>query len=227
MCVLAHVFEEHGLATVALSIVRAFAEKTRPPRCLHTEFPLGRPMGKPGDAAFQRRVLEAAFDLLSAPEGPVLADFPEEIQDAAERPLELSLPTYDAAGAPAPVAEAKALRDGYDRHRERYGHTNVGRLADADGIPQLIEAFVAIANGTPWKDAGIPRNNVMEASKDLMSYYEEAAGGLADEIPEARAVESWFFKKTATGALLKRAQQKLKEAGNPVWYYLIPATQQG
>lgn len=227
MCALAHVFEHHGLATVALSSVRSFTEKTRPPRALHCQFPLGRPLGKPGDAAYQRRVLEAAFDLLKAPEGPVLVDLPEEIKDATERPLDVAVPDYEPGADPPPVAEAKALRDAYDRHLKRYGHTNVGRLADADGIPSLISSFVAIAGGTPFKEAGIPRNNPMEASKDLMSYYEEAAAGIIDEIPEARAAESWFFTRTETGKLLKQAQQALKDASNPVWYYLIPGTQQG
>jgi len=39
-------------------------ERSHPPRALHCEFPLGRPLGRPGDAAFQRRVLVAALRLL-------------------------------------------------------------------------------------------------------------------------------------------------------------------
>lgn len=227
MCVLAHVLEEHGLATVALSSIRAFAEKTPPPRCLHCEFPLGRPLGKPGDPAYQRRVIEAAFELLKEPKGPVLVDFPDTIRDAAEHPLEVDLPSFESGDDPAPVAEAVAIRPMYDRHRERYGRTNVGRLADADGLPELIRSFVAIANGTPWRDAAVPYNNLLEATKDIMSYYEEAAAATLDAVPEARAAESWFFRNTAAGALLKQAQAKLKAAEYPAAAYIVPATQQG
>ena len=35
-------------ATVAISIIREQIEATQPPRALHCEFPLGRPLGKPG-----------------------------------------------------------------------------------------------------------------------------------------------------------------------------------
>src|ERR671910_544074 len=78
---LAHVIEAAGLATVALSLVRPQIEQSRPPRALHCEFPLGRPLGRPGDPEFQRRVLSAAFALLQRRDGPVLEDFPEAIAD--------------------------------------------------------------------------------------------------------------------------------------------------
>ena len=55
MGTLASVLEDAGLATVALSIIRGQVETTRPPRALHCEFPLGRPLGRPGDPALQRR----------------------------------------------------------------------------------------------------------------------------------------------------------------------------
>ena len=91
MCVLAHVFEAHGIATVTLASVRPVAEAMHPPRALYCEFPLGRPLGKVGDPAFQTSVLDAAFALLDAPAGPVLADFPVVIELETE-PLACSLP---------------------------------------------------------------------------------------------------------------------------------------
>src|ERR687898_1894693 len=84
---LAHAIEAAGLATVALSLVRPQIERSRPPRALHCEFPLGRPLGRPGDPEFQRRVLSAAFALLQRRDGPVLEDFPETITDEANTPL--------------------------------------------------------------------------------------------------------------------------------------------
>ena len=47
MGTLASVLEDAGLATVALSSVRGQVVTTRPPRALHCDFPLGRPLGRP------------------------------------------------------------------------------------------------------------------------------------------------------------------------------------
>jgi hypothetical protein len=49
-----------------------------PPRALWVSFEMGRPVGVPGDAAFQTRVLLAALKLLEADAGPLLEDFPED-----------------------------------------------------------------------------------------------------------------------------------------------------
>ena len=66
--------EERGFSTVAIASVRSQAEKTRPPRALWTTSQLGRPLGEPGDASFQRRVLLAAPGLLERTDGPVILD---------------------------------------------------------------------------------------------------------------------------------------------------------
>ncbi len=39
-------------------------------RLLYTDFPLGNPVGVPGDADMQRRIVAMALDLLVAAEGP-------------------------------------------------------------------------------------------------------------------------------------------------------------
>ncbi|MDP7639371.1 MAG: hypothetical protein QGG73_06605 [Candidatus Hydrogenedentes bacterium] len=203
-----------------ISIFRDHAERIHPPRALHCEFPLGRPLGVPNDAAFQRRVLDSALGLLAAKEGPVLEDFPNVIEDSASEPLSCTVPPRnDASLAPA-IDEARGLRKAYNRALEQNGHTNVGRLADADGIEGLLESFVKVADGVNLKEAGFPLDDIMEASKDVMSYYEEAASALVDHVPAARAAESWFFEKTEGAALILAAKAKLKEAKWPGWMLL-------
>jgi len=224
---IAHVLEANGLATISLSSIRGFAENTKPPRALHAEFPLGRPLGKPNDAAYQRRVLDAAFELLTRTEGPVLEDFPESIEDASAAPLSCTLPPRVDDGGSAAVSEAKGLRKAFDRALETHGRTNVGRLADADGVVGLIEKFEVIAKGDDWKEAGIAPKDLMEATKDILSYYEEAASALVEHTPAARAAESWFYRETETGSLMKKAQAALKDGGFPAWMYITPMTQQG
>ena len=97
MGTLASVLEQSGLVTVALSSIRGQIETTSPPRALHCEFPLGRPLGKPNDPDFQRDVLEHAFALLDESSGPVLVDHPVEIEDGADSPLSCVIPPADTS----------------------------------------------------------------------------------------------------------------------------------
>src|SRR5690554_3317000 len=111
------------------------AQKSAPPRALHCEFPLGRPLGKPLDPEFQHDVLRRAFALLAAPEGPVLEVHPEEIV-ADEQPLACALPPRFDAGLPPAVDEARGIRKAYDRSVAARGSTSVGRVVSPDEVPE-------------------------------------------------------------------------------------------
>ena len=226
MGTLAHSFEAAGLATVTLSLVRPHIERLHPPRALHCEFPLGRPLGRPGDPAFQRRVLDAAFALLDRPAGPVLEDFPEVVEDDADTPLACPSAVVRLLG-PASRREARALRPAWDRARAQLGRTQVGRAVDADDIPEAVAAFVRISEGTPWNDAALPADPTAVAM-DIRSYYEEAALALAGHVPAARTAESWLFRSTATGVVLKAALATMASSDPPYerLLYIVPMSQQ-
>lgn len=228
MSALAHVFEQAGIATVGISSIRAQAEASRAPRILHCEFPLGRPLGKPGDAEFQHRVLAAAFNLLPRADVPVLVDFPDVITDESDQPLVCSIPLHHDHNAHPALNEVRGLRAAYDRQRAKSGRTMVSRLGAADRIAELVGVFVRIADGTPYDDAGLPTPQLGQAAMDIRAYFEEAAQALADHVPAARQAESWFYRSTATGALLKdvRAIAIAADAPRPVWFPIIPIGQQ-
>lgn len=219
MCVLAHVLEAAGLATVALVSNRVVAEKMHPPRALYGEFPLGRPLGKPGDAAFQRDVLLRAFALLDSPEVPVLVDHPEIIE-IDDTPLACALPPRYDTSVPAAVDEARALRPAWDRTHERLGITSVGRVTDADGIPDLVQRLVRIADGEAWDAVGLPGDPV-SCAHDLRTYYEEAAVALADDVTGG-SVEVWFSEVTEAGQALLAARRRMKDQDAPftLWFYM-------
>ncbi len=207
--------------------MRPQIERSRPPRALHCEFPLGRPLGRPRDPALQRRVLDAAVALLDTPAVPVLEDFPETITDEAAEPLACPLPPrYDPTLPPA-VDEARALRPAWERARRAGGGTQVGRVVDADGIPDAVAAFARIAEGMPWTEAGLPGDPAAVAM-DIRTYYEEAALALADHVPAARAAESWLYRTTETGAVLKAALVEVAQADPPYEriFDLVPMSQQ-
>jgi hypothetical protein len=152
---LAHVFEAAGLATIVLSSIRGVVEKMRPPRALHCEFPLGRPLGKPLDSAFQRDVLTRAFELLKEPAGPVLVDHPEKVHTETE-PIVCAVPPRFDPSLPAAVDEANGLMRAYQRTLESRGFSSVGRAISAEDVPNALQVLQNIANGAAWKEAGVP-----------------------------------------------------------------------
>ncbi|MGF1598895.1 MAG: hypothetical protein ACFCVK_18545 [Acidimicrobiales bacterium] len=223
MSTLAHVFEAVGLATIALGSQRNQIANTAPPRGLWCDFPLGRPLGKPGDPEFQHRVLAHAFALLDAT-GPVFETFEESIEDDGVEILACPLPPRNDPDAHPAVDEARGLRPAYDRAVARYGNrVGAGRVVDADHIVDAIEAFVRVADGTDWKQAAIP-GIPARVAQDVRGYYETAALGLADHVPGAWAGTRWFFDHTEVGKTVLAAREAMRVAGvkHPVWFYMTP-----
>lgn len=225
MSTLAHVFEAAGIATVALGSIRKQIESTAPPRGLWCDFPLGRPLGKPGDPEFQHRVLEAAFALLDSPE-PIVTEFGESIaaDEEADEMVSCPLPPRHDPDAHPAVDEARGLRAAYDRGVEMTGgRIAAGRVVEADDIPAAIEAFIRIAEGTSWNEAGIP-GLPMRASQDIRGYYETAMVAMVDHAPPAWAGTRWFLDATEAGKVLMAARKAMQEqdAPQPMWFYLTP-----
>ncbi len=231
MCTLAHVFEGLGFATIALASIREQAERMFAPRTLFCDFPLGRPLGRPSDAALQARVLQAGLALLDRESGPVIVDFPEVLVDEGSEHISCALPPRFNPAELAAVDEATALRGAYERtlstNAER---TNFGRVLTLEQIPEAFRALDRIATGTPWKEAGLPADPA-QLSIDLRTYYCEAAislpGSTVDRVGSGWALERWFLEKTEGGKLLMRAREAMKAGGAPfaVWFYMAPLDQ--
>ena len=80
-------FEEQGIATTIIGLIRLHLEKVQPPRALWVPFELGRPLGPPNNPEFQTRVLKTTLQLLESDDGPVvLTDFPDDEPDADDDP---------------------------------------------------------------------------------------------------------------------------------------------
>jgi hypothetical protein len=157
----------------------------------------------------------------------VLVDFPEQIADEAGEPLACTLPPRHDPSVPLAVDEVTGLRPAYDRHVAATGRTVVGRVIGPDRVADAVAAFCRIADGAPWEEAGLP-GVANEVVLDIRAYYEEAALALAGHVPGARAAESWLYRVTETGKVLRQAQQVMREADAPfpLWFYLVPVSQQ-
>ena len=224
MSTLAHVFEAAGLSTIVLASMKEVAERIAPPRTLYCEFPLGRPLGHPGDPEFQLDVLRRGLALLDANES-VFETHPVVI-DSDETPLSCTIPPRFDPDLPAAVDEATGLRAAYDRALAKRGVTSVGRVLDADGVPGALDVLHQWAEGAAWTEVPLPGKNTVAVAHDIRTYYEEAALELATgPVPGGRAAEAWFFEATEAGKtmLAARANLKEQEAPFPIWFYMAPA----
>lgn len=224
MSTLAHVFEAAGLTTIVLASTKEVAERIAPPRALYCEFPLGRPLGHPGDVEFQTDVLHRAFALLDATE-PVLETHPTVIE-ADETPMSCTIPPRFDPNLPASVDEAKGLRAAYDRALAKRGVTSVGRVISADEVPDALAVLHQWAEGASWTDVPVPGKNTVALVHDIRTFYEEAALELVTGPPPGgRAAEAWFYESTEAGKTINDARLAMKDQGAPFafWFYMAPA----
>ena len=212
------------MATVALGSIRGQIYGTAPPRGLFCDFPLGRPLGVPDDAAFQRRVIEHALGLLERSE-PVVEDYDVVIETEDSDTLMCPLPARMDPDAHPAIDEAKGLRPAYQRAIAKFDNrAGAVRLLDADTVPSAIEAFIRVAEGRPWKEAGIP-GIPARVSQDIRGYYEMAALEIAGHTPAAWAGYRWFRDQTKTGEVMRKARDAMRESGakEPLWRFLLPS----
>jgi D-proline reductase (dithiol) PrdB len=70
------IVEKAGIPTVSVTVLREITERVAPPRALFLDSPLGYPLGAPGDAALQTRIILAALALLTERVPPaIVRDF--------------------------------------------------------------------------------------------------------------------------------------------------------
>ncbi|MCP4752183.1 MAG: hypothetical protein GY866_14900 [Proteobacteria bacterium] len=167
-----------------------------------------------------------AFRLLQATE-PVLEEFPEVIKEDAGEMLTCPLPARSNEELHPALDEVHGLRPAFDRAIKQYGdRVSAGRVVSVDGIEEALSAFIRVADGVPWKEAGIP-GMPSRVAQDIRAFYEMAALGLSDHVPSAWSGSRWFFDSTMAGKAILAARSAMRDAGeaNHIWGYLSPADQ--
>ena len=222
MGALGHFLERQGIPTTGISLVREHTEVVRPPRALWVTFELGRPLGIPDDAPFQRRVTRAALDLLARTDGPLIADYLEHIDEPADFsgwacPINLAPSQVDTL-----EAEIERLATWHDRAVAARGRTTVG-VSGLD-MPAAGKLVTQALNGhLPTAQA------LKEATDDLRAYYLEAAAAFPDAgTPATR--KKWFWEETKLARAILTLQPKLAASADPQHKILanltlIPATE--
>lgn len=225
---LGHILENAGLSTVSISLVREHTERIVPPRALWVPFEFGRPLGVPGDAHFQRRVLVAALSLLESGSGPVLADYPEDVPDPEPSgdgagwvcPVNLRPPAADAgddAVVSAFLAEVAELQPWYDIGLERRGQTTFGASGlDIAACGRFLGDFLADDGGPATERwPGLRAGDVLKiVLMDVKTYYLEAALARPGRA-SSRDLEDWFWGDTNAGRMFLTLQRKCAASDDP------------
>ena len=202
--------------------MREHTEIVRPPRALWVTFELGRPLGIPDDPPFQRRVAKAALDLLARTDGPILADYPEDVPEVTDFsgwacPINLAPSQTDSL-----AAEIDRLATWYDQSVARQGRTTVG-VSGLDMLDAGALVNRALAGDLPEAQP------LKEAIDDLRAYYLEAASAFPDPGTSATR-KKWFWDETQLAKAILSLQPKLAQSTDPQHKILanltlIPATE--
>lgn len=212
MSVIAHWIEQRGISTVVIGLVRLHLEKTTPPRALWVPFELGRPLGAPGDAEFQKNVLHQALQLIeNATTAGEIVDFAHDDPRANPDP-DWQAPDIDSAQNI--LTEVEALKPYYQRQCVDNSRTAVG-VAKIP-IKEAAQLFDATYNNEEFVCSREDASAIMMlrlAIDDLKSYYIEAA--LIEGTPSSRQIYDWLWEETLLGKQIRQLRKKSSQSDDP------------
>jgi hypothetical protein len=219
--VLARVFEEHGLATTSISLVREHSEKVKPPRALFVPFPFGHPLGEANDPEVQVQVMRAAFELLDRETGPVLEEYPEDLSSDEDFNLAQASSVSTPEIATDVAFEVTTLRPYYEQWVAAHdGRTAVG-VTRVDqrrfrGLVRLLEAYAEAReiDSPEWnRDVPLPQF-IRWSADDLKAFYLEAR---MQQKPGAsfQELNAWLWSETAVSNLLRAVRDRMRAQGDP------------
>ena len=203
--------EDEGLSTTQISLVREHSEAIKPPRALWVPFELGRPLGQPNDAEFQKRVLRACLGLLEAESGPVLEDYQEDIPAGSAGydftgmscPIDLhSVPSNDSELTRSLVQEIGQIAPWYELAVDQRQRTTVGisELDILDAARFLIDFIEDPSSPSPRPEMEVGPM-LKHTCEDLKAFYSEAMSAQPG-MSSSLVVENWLWNETVLGKVL-------------------------
>jgi hypothetical protein len=209
--------EDESVPTVHVSLVREHTAVIRPPRALWVPFMLGRPLGVPNDASFQRRVVVAALRLLERPAGPVLEEYPEDApQNVASEgaevlacPVSFATVTGNVTLIDRVLAEIEQLHVWHDVAVKARGRTTMGlsRLP-VEALAKFLGAWAEGGRATIDCNGSSVPDALRLACEDIKSFYLEAAAAQPGRHSTTQLLE-WFWRDTQAAKLLFALQAAL------------------
>lgn len=181
-------------------------------------FPLGRPFGKAGDAAFQKEVLLAALQLLERDVGPILEEYPHDAEDDESAPPAACPVNFTTVPPPQGEidlllqrfrGEVMAMQTWYDLAKEKSGRTTAGISGlEADAIAEMLAGFALTGELTSGIAGQSLAETLTRASEDLLAYYLEAASAQPGQSTHPGALAQWFWGETCAARVLGEVRKK-------------------
>ena len=221
---LSHYLEDEGIATTQISLIKEHTQKMRPPRALWVSFPLGRPLGTPNDPEFQRDVLSQALNLLEEPEGPVLADYPHDIEDDQAGPAMPACPV-DFSSRNQDLTDIERLLQKFESEFnsmhtwhsiavEQKGWTACGISGlSFEELNKLYADFITDTTDGLIKFEANLADTLRLAAEDLKSCYFEALSARPGQPTDAASLADWFWEDTYAAAVINEVRKKCLEQG--------------
>ena len=230
MCGLAHILESHSFSTVLVGFVREHIEIIKPPRALWLNFPMGRPMGKPNDPDYQKKIIRSAFELLEKKAGPVLEDFPDIIPVKDGRmgyalPVDLVMKVSEIGDVDILLSEAQleisSMYQDYLLAKKFRGRTTVG--ASEMEIKELAPFVASFVKGEKPNNPGkgvtaIPQLKLVV--EDLNAYYTETRMH-RDDIDDFEVLGKWFWEESKVGKLILALEAVSLESNDKVLRQIV------
>jgi D-proline reductase (dithiol) PrdB len=212
---LSYYLERQGLITTGVSLVRENTESMQPPRALWVSFPLGRPLGKPGDAEFQTQVIMAALELVNRSSGPVLEDYPCDLPDSDLETVAACPVSFAKAAVPEDswqnrlLRELSSLESWYElSKRRREGRTLVG-ISDLTPRQNIQSLGKYLDQGQLPEDV----HWLKRAVEDLKVYYIEAMTAQPGDYAPNQ-IQQIFWQQTELGEAILMFYQQFQQSDN-------------
>lgn len=186
-------------------------------------FELGRPLGVPNNPEFQISVLRYALELLEAPAGPVLMDFPEDAPDTRDEPLQIACPVNFRSKPDETTStqqllddfssEVMQMRAWYDLACEKNKRTTTGVAGfSPEETAELLSEFVkGDVPRAKLKNTSIA-DSIRMVSEDLKAYYFEAVSAQPGQATDSSSLANWFWGETVAALVINHIRKICLEA---------------
>ena len=208
-----------------MSLVRPVTESVKPSRALWVPFPFGRPLGPPNQPNIQLDVLRRTLALVDEPSGPIIVDYPDNLDEEQEDHTAWSCPVTFPASVPETESdalttqlqqEAQLLQPWFYEGLRQRGRTTVGtsgKTADSIGeMLGILARFATDGDMTVPDGYAHPMPQLLRyITDDVRDFYNEAAiskPGAA--FPAPLDLLEWFFLTTVAGDVFYQVRNRLR-----------------
>jgi len=221
---LGHFLEAAGIATTQISLIREHTEVIRPPRALWVSFPLGRPLGNPNDAVFQRDVLRHALSLLDREEGPILEEYPKDAKEDETEQQPMACPVNFAK----PVLEQSSMAELCQKFREELKRMQTWHTLACEknkrstagvstlSFDEIGELFCNFVDGEV-KEQQLNGRKLADmlrmAAGDLRTSYLEGIAAQPGQTTSAATLNDWFWGETHAALIINEVRKKCLKSG--------------